>query len=131
MKKLYHIFIFISCFSLLVWQSYENIKTYLSHPTAQRMSSKGLIEDGFPKIEICISPGFNTNYLKANGYSSLENFALGKGYHKGQAFFGWKGNNSIEFEKLFENGYSFKNFSSILSEYKLIFLCVQRVGGER
>jgi hypothetical protein len=115
MKKLLNFFILILCFSLLVWQSYENIKTYLSHPTAQRMSSKSLIDNGFPKIKICISPGFDTNYLKYLGYSSLANFASGKG----QWYNGWNGNRNIDIGKLFENAFLFKNFTSIVASFSL------------
>ena len=79
------------------------------------MSSKTLLDAGFPKIEICITPGFDMKYLKYIGYSSLANFANGIGIQRGQGFYGWNGNRNIEVKKLFENAFLFKNFSSIVT----------------
>jgi hypothetical protein len=103
----------------MVWQSYENIMTYVSYPTAQGMSSKHLLDAGFPKIEICISPGFDLNYLENMGYRSLYNFAQGKGKLNDQLFYGWNGNINIGLEQFFENAFMFKNFSSIISSIYL------------
>ena len=77
--------------------------TYFSYPTAQSMSSKNLFDARFPKLEICISPGFDSEYLKSIGYSSIANFAQGKGKQNNQLFYGWNGDMDSGLEKIFES----------------------------
>ena len=103
----------------MVWQTYVNIKKYFLYPTAQSLTSKNLLDAGFPKIELCISPGFDSKYLKSIGYSSVVNFALGKGEKNDQLFFGWNGYNDSGMETIFGNAINFKNFSSIVQYIEL------------
>ena len=67
------------------------------------MSSQSLINSGFPKIEICLTPGFDLDYLNAIGYETLTDFAKGIVKYNGQPFFGWNGNGSNEIYHFFEN----------------------------
>ena len=119
MKKVFHFILVVFCSSLLVWQSYENIKTYLSHPTAQRMSSQSILHSGFPKIEICLTPGFDLDYLNAIGYSTLTDFAKGIINNNGQPIHGWNGNGTNEIDQVSENASMLKNFSTITKSYTL------------
>ena len=119
MKKVFNFFLIIFCSSLLVWQSYENIKTYLSHPTAQRMSSQSLLNSGFPKIEICLTPGFDLDFLNSIGYETLTDFAKGIVKYEGQPSFGWIGNGSNKIDQAFENASMLKNFRSITKSFAL------------
>ena len=83
------------------------------------MSTEHLFEAGFPKIEICLSPGFDNNFIKKMGYKTITNFAKGIGEKDGKPFFGWNGNKSTDMSELFEMAFMFKNFSNIVQKYKL------------
>jgi hypothetical protein len=121
MRIILKFFVTLPCITLMVWQSYVNIKIYFSYPTAQSVSFKNLLDAGFPKIEVCISPGFDTEYLKSVGYGSIYNFAEGKGKKNDKLFYGWKGDMDSGLELIFENAVNFKNFSSIV-QYIGLFL---------
>ena len=119
MNKIVELLVMSLCSYLLVWQSMENIQTYLTHPTAQRRSSQSLHSTGFPKIEVCATPGFDFQYLGTMGYTSLSNFGRGQGNYDGQMFYGWSGNDSTSISKLFENASMLKNFSSVVAHHTL------------
>ena len=110
MNKVFHFFIILSCLSLLVWQGFQNIQTYLAHPSAQRMSSQSLLATGFPKIEICLTPGFDKDYIKQIGYETLTNFGKGVVNNNGQIIYGWSGNGSNTIDHVFENDFDVKEF---------------------
>ena len=93
------------------------MKTYLLHPTATTLSYKTLLQSGFPKIEICVSPGLDMEYLQQQGYTTLARFAEGRGRNNEGELFGWNGNSSVGVEQFFENAYIVKNISTLLKEW--------------
>ena len=117
MVTYWRIIVAVSCCSLLAWEGYHNVKTYLLHPTATTLSYKTLLQSGFPKIEICVSPGFDMEYLQQQGYTSLARFAEGRGRNNEGELFGWNGNSSVGVEQFFENAYIVKNISTLLKEW--------------
>ena len=62
----------------------------------------------FPKIEVCLTPGLDLDYLQSIGYASLVDFANGEGKHNGRAFYGWNGHETTGIKNVFENAFLFK-----------------------
>ena len=73
----------------------------------------------FPKIEVCLTPGLDLDYLQSIGYASLVDFANGEGKHNGRAFYGWNGYETTGIKNVFENAFLFKNFRTAISEFHL------------
>ena len=92
---------------------------YLRHPTAHSSLSKNLIQETFPKIEICLNPGFDWDLIKLFGYKSMGDFARGIKTLNGETFHGWHGNASMSTEDFLENAFSFKHMKSVILEYGL------------
>ena len=116
MIKLFYLF-FSLCLSLLVWESIQNVSKYLQHPTAQRLSSTNLAQGDFPKIEVCLTPGFDLDYLKSNGYDTITNFAAGRMEHEGGVLYGWNGNKSSK--QFLEDSVTFKTWEDVIFKYIL------------
>ena len=120
MNQVFHFLLTFSCFSILVWQSWINIEAYLEYPTAQRISTKRDVgKNFFPKIEACLSPGYDMDYLRSQGYSSLGKFVKGIGSYEGKIFYGWNGHKGIGIDDLFESASLFKTFNSVVKMYEL------------
>ena len=84
--------IILLCSGLFVYLTYQNLTTYLKSPTAQTTSEKTLSQVEFPTVEICVSPGYDLDFLRSQGYDELWHYVNG---WLGKDTIGWAGNGSM------------------------------------
>ena len=68
MNRVLHAVTVILCTGCFLYQAYEILVIFLSHPTSKTTSFKTLGQVGMPRVEICLNKGYDLEFLKEQGY---------------------------------------------------------------
>ena len=113
MHRVLHSLLISSCTGIFVYQAYQNIDIYIKYPTTRTNSKTTLSHVGLPRVEVCLKYGFDTDFLKLQGYGGggLVGYVTGSA---NDSFIGWRGNGSLSVEELRESAYVWKKSEDIL-----------------
>ena len=113
MHRVLHGLLISSCTGIFVYQAYQNIDIYIKYPTTRTNSKTTLSHVGLPRVEVCLKYGFDTEFLKLQGYGGggLVGYVTGSA---NDSFIGWRGNGSLSVEELRESAYVWKKSEDIL-----------------
>ena len=99
------------CSGLFIFFAYNSATIYLKYPTAQSTTEKTLSQSAFPSVEICLSPGFDLEFLKFQGYNQLWLYVNGMSEKE---LIGWAGQGNLTTNELIKKAFTWKKSSDML-----------------
>ena len=117
MRILLRLVVVVCLLVVMFYHIFLHFDTFFAYHTTQSVNSKYLTK--FPKIDVCLKPGYDLEALQNNGYSSFTKFVQGAGELDGKRFYGWDGNSTAGLMDFFEAIY-IANLGRVVTNIELI-----------